>query len=177
MSDFFGVPTKTAANPQHLKELGIPNKDMLTFVLIVAQQHKITAFQPAVFSNCLSAIKQFSPQKFIPYSNIPMAEDTECQPGKDPLSNNIGNVLTPSPAHPNGTSDPKTKPNKDPPYGSNPIYTSQPHPLSIVASNDSSTGSHSSEPDYSSQQSKWVIDPDQNKDSLFEEFFKSIYQQ
>lgn len=80
---------------------------MLIFVPIIAQQHKITAFQSAVFSNCLSAIKKFSPQKFIPYLNLPVAEDNEFQPNKEPYLNNVGNVPPTSQASPNNKPDPK----------------------------------------------------------------------
>ena len=86
-----------------------------------------------------------------------MAEDAECQPVKDPLSNNSGNIPTSSPVYPNNIPDLKTDHKEDPSDGSKPVSTFQPPPHAVSASNTNSTGSHSPKPDYSSLQlSKWV---------------------
>ena len=125
---------------------------MLKFVLIIVQQYKCTAFQPSFYFNCLSTFKKLPSQKFLPNSNLYMAEETKSQTGTDSLFKDNGNVPPNSSTPPNNTPDLRTKPTFDLIGGYNPNLQSQPPTQSTEMSNDSSTCSPPSESDTSSQQ-------------------------
>lgn len=110
---FLSLPPTPLQISQHLNKPGILNKDMLKFVFILAQQHKISAFQPAAFSNCFSVIRKLFPLKSTPYPNLPMAEDIEYQPGNNPPVNNGWSTPTSSLTHPIDTADQKSKSNNN----------------------------------------------------------------